>query len=165
MANLNASNKEKTIKNMVEAIPGDSWTIDKILLYGNYLGKGNIIVGNILDNYRDYFEQFVVEVDLDPKFYYQPMAFAENYYGTPDLDFLVMYFSNIPTLFEFNKKKIKVLPKSYLLEINRIMTQYKKEVQESKENPIEYKPIESIKVQEKTYLSKDYTIYKGVSKK
>ena len=65
-------------------------------------------------------KNITVEMEVPKKFYYQPAAFAENYYGTADLDFLVLYFAKMTSLFEFTKPKIKVLPSSRLLEINRL---------------------------------------------
>jgi len=134
----NVSNGEKTIKSMMQYLTADTWSVDKFILYGNYNNEANLIVGNILDNYRDYFEQYLEEIDLDEKYYYQPAYFAEDYYGTPDLDFLVMYFAAIPTLFEFNVEKIKVLPKTRMTEITKLMNKYKDIVDDSYINPTEF---------------------------
>lgn len=135
----NISNNEKTLKTMFQVMDSDNWSIDRFILYSNY--NGNVMItGNILDNYRDYFEQFLITVDLDRKFYYQPMAFSNYYYGTPDLDFLVLYFASIPTLFEFNKEKIKILPKTKLEDIIRLANFYKENVEESRVNPTKYLP-------------------------
>ena len=138
----NISNSDKTIKSMYMDIDSDNYTIDKTLLYCNYNDENIISFGNIMDNYRDYFEQYLVEVDVPKKFFYQPAAFAENYYGTPDLDFLVLYFAKILTLFDFNKEKIKVLPKSRLLELNKLFIQYKGEVDKSYREPTQFIPQE-----------------------
>lgn len=130
----NQSSKEKTIKTMMDALPQDTWNRDKELFYGNYNG---LIIGsdNILNNFRDYFDQFLVDADVPEKFFYQPAAFAEFYYGTPDLDYLVLYFANMMSLFEFNKEKIKVLPRSRLVEYNKLLTTYKDKITESHKNP------------------------------
>lgn len=136
----NNSNKEKTIKTMKDAIPSDTWQIDNFLLYCDY--KNNLIpIASILDQFRDYFEQdgFLEEVTLDKKFHYSPAAFAEFYYGTPDLDFLVMYFAKVNTLFDFNKKTIKVLNPERLKDVNKLIIQYKDTVEKSKTNPVQYK--------------------------
>lgn len=139
----NISNNENTLKSMLSVMNSDNYTIDKSILYCTYKNKDNIYqYTNILDNFRDYFEQYLVEMEVPKKFYYQPAAFAENYYGTADLDFLVLYFAKMTSLFEFTKPKIKVLPSSRLLEINRLFTEYKDEVKDSYNNPDEYvKPI------------------------
>ena len=139
MAIVNVSTSEKTLKSMYQLFDADNYTIDKFITYCEYGKEGyQVQLGNILDEYRDYFEQFLIETDVPQKFFYQPAAFAENYYGTPDLDFLVLYFSKINSLFDFNKKIIKILPKDKLLEINRLAVQYRERIKESYENPTKY---------------------------
>ena len=133
---VNSSSKEKTVKNMFALLDNDNYTIDKTLLYCDYNETGfQIEFSNIMNNYRDYFEQYLEEMEVPERFFYQPAAFSENYYGTPDLDFVVLYFAKMKSLFEFTKKKIKVLPKSRLLELNRLFIEYKEEVKDSYENP------------------------------
>lgn len=134
----NSSSSEKTVKSMFTALSDDNWTIDKTLLYGKYNKKAVLVIGDILENFRDYFEQFVVEVDVPERFYYQPAAFAEFYYGTADLDFLVLQFARMTTLFEFTRPKITVLDRSRLIEFNKLTATYKPEVLESYKNPQEY---------------------------
>lgn len=139
MSVVNISSKEKTIKTMYQLLDSDNYTIDKFIYYCEYNGDDyQVELGNILDNYRDYFEQFLITMTIPDKFFYQPAAFAENYYGTPDLDFLVLYFAKMQTLFQFNKSEIKVLPKDKILEINRLIVQYKESVLESYKNPSKY---------------------------
>jgi len=138
MAFSSPSSKEKTVKNIISVLDSDNYSIDKTILYCNYNGLNYISFGNILDSYRDYFNQYLVETSLSKKFYYQPAAFAENYYGTASLDFLVLYFANITSLFDFNVPKIKVLPKSKLIEINKLFTQFKITVEDSYKNPVSY---------------------------
>lgn len=131
----NQSSREKTVKSMFQLLKNDVWTIDRTLLY-SYYDKSNIyVVGNILDNYRDYFDQFLEEVELPERFYYQPAAFSEYLYGTPDLDFLILYFARIATMLDFKKPKIMVLPRTRLTEINKLMTEYKNVVDSSYNNP------------------------------
>lgn len=133
---VNGSSKEKTVKNMFALLDNDNYTIDKTLLYCDYNETGfQIEFSNIMNNYRDYFEQYLEEMEIPERFFYQPAAFSENYYGTPDLDFVVLYFAKMKSLFEFTKKKIKVLPKSRLLELNRLFIEYKEEVKDSYEHP------------------------------
>lgn len=135
MALKNVSNKEKTVKSMYSLLPNDNYTVDKMILYCKYPDGTIIELGNILDNYRDYFEQFLVDADVPESMFYQPAAFAEFFYGTPDLDFLVLYFAKMLSLFDFKKSKIKVLPKAKLLDVSRLFLNYKKTVEESYKNP------------------------------
>jgi hypothetical protein len=150
MANNN-SNKEKTIKNMMRASVTDFWTIDNVSLYSNYLNIAMMPDGFILDDFRDHFENFLTEIVLEEKFHYSPSLFAESFYGTPDLDFLVMYFAKMVSLFEFNTPTIRVLPKSALLDLNKVIVSYKDEIRESKDNPREYTLIEPVKLPERGY--------------
>src|SRR5690554_1193887 len=105
----NPSNSQRTIKQEMVTIPSDMWTIDKLTKLVNYTGfiLPDII---ILDDYRDYFEQYLVTIPLEERYHYSPTLFAQEYYGTPDLDFLVLYFTKANTVFEFNTETINVLP-------------------------------------------------------
>ena len=137
MAYTNISSREKSVKSMLSLLESDNYTVDKTILYCNY--KDNIVsFGNILDNYRDYFEQFLVDTDVSEDMYYQPALFAETYYGTPDLDFLVLYFAKMVSIFDFKKSKIKELPRAKILEINRLFIEYKNSVSGSYKNPEDY---------------------------
>ena len=109
----NSSTNEKTVLSMVRQLPNDSWTYDKTALYVNF--KNSVITPDlsILDNYRDYFEQFLIDMEVPKRFYYSPTGFSENLYGTPDLDFIILYFAKIPSLFQFNKLMIMRCKKSF----------------------------------------------------
>ena len=135
---INSSNRSKTVKTMYESMSNDSWTIDKVLLYANYNDKVAVPYRTILEGYYDYFSQFLEDASVPKKYYYLPSGFAEYYYGTPDLDFLVLYFAQMTSLFEFNKPTIKVLPKTKLTELNKLLVEYKKTVENSKGNPAEF---------------------------
>ena len=143
MSVRNVSSDAKTVKGMFTLLENDNYSIDHILYYCKFKNSDDktqsiVECGNILDNYRDYFDKYLITVDVAKKFYYQPAAFAENYYGTPDLDFLVLYFARMSTMFDFNKPKIKVIPRARLLEINRLFTEYQDDVKNSYNNPSEY---------------------------
>ena len=139
----NPSNKEKTIKTMVMQIPKDVWVLDNLETFCNYKNISILPSGWLLDDYRDYFEinGFIEEIDLDKKYYYAPAMFAEDYYGTPDLDFMVLYFAKKSSLFEFNTKKIKVLIPERLKDINKIILARKDELKAINDNPPIYRDI------------------------
>lgn len=148
----NSSTNEKTVLSMVRQLPNDSWTYDKTALYVNF--KNSVITPDlsILDNYRDYFEQFLIDMEVPKRFYYSPTGFSENLYGTPDLDFIVLYFAKIPSLFQFNKPKIKVLPKAKLVELNKIFVMYKEQVDTSYKNPDVFAEYLDVEPEKKRYL-------------
>lgn len=139
MAVSNTSNREKTLKSMLSVIDNDLYTIDKTLLYCTYNNSGDVVeFGNILDDYRDYFEKYLEDTEVPKHMFYQPAAFAEKYYGTPDLDFIVLYFAKMKSLFDFKQNKIKVLPKHRLHELNKLFIKYKNKVEGSYKNPTNF---------------------------
>lgn len=148
---INASSEEKTIRTRYDALSNDSWTIDKFLYYANYQDKIKLPYQTILENYDDYFSEFLEEVNVPSRFYYSPTGFSEYYYGTPDLDFLILYFARMTTLFEFTQPKIKVLPRTKLIELNKLIVKYKYNVEESKKNPSTYIKSPEVEVVKKAY--------------
>lgn len=138
MAVSNVSEKALTIKNMWNMLSSDAWSLDRALYYCVYENASIVQLDLLLNKYQSYFSQFLVEVKVDEKYYYSPQMFAQDYYGDPGLDYLVMYFSNIMSNFEFNKPKIKVLNYSKLKDINLLYTKYRKEIDDSKSNPPVY---------------------------
>jgi len=140
----NKSDREKTIKSQILEMEGDFWKIDAVETLANYTNRAIIPDGLILDDFRDYFENFIEEIPLDPKYHYSPTWFAEDYYGSADLDFLVLYFAKIPTLFEFNTATINVISKSALTDLNKLMVQYRSIITDSRANPKDYQEIDPI---------------------
>jgi hypothetical protein len=140
----NKSDREKTIKSQILEMEADFWKIDAVETLANYTNRAIIPDGLILDDFRDYFENFIEEISLDPKYYYSPTWFAEDYYGSADLDFLVLYFAKIPTLFDFNTTTINVISKSALTDLNKLMVQYRSMITDSRTNPKDYQEIDPI---------------------
>ena len=148
----NISTQQKTIQAVADTTESDNWNADRFLIYGNYLDTVILPTSNILDDYYDYFETLLVDVDVPERFFYQPAAFAENFYGTPDLDFLVLYFAQIPTFLDFDKKTIKALPTSRLTDLNQLAIKYKDIVTNSYKNPQIYEEMEDVSIDlEKKY--------------
>lgn len=139
----NHSNKAATIHEEFQALSTDTWSLDNLMMFCNYKNISIMPDYIILDNYRDYLEQegFLTTIDLDEKYHYSPQAFSEYYYGTPDLDFLVMYFSKIDSMYSFNRKKITVLKKERLSDINRIIVKNKDEIKANRNDPTVYRNI------------------------
>ena len=52
----NFSSSQKTVKNTIVAAQNDTWVIDKILLYANYMNLSILPSGTVMDDYYDYFE-------------------------------------------------------------------------------------------------------------
>ena len=128
--------KAQTIKDISEINESDVlWTIDSFYTYINYANQLIAMDRNILSDFDDIFYQYLEEYYVDNKYFYKPNLLARDLYGTSELDFLILYFSNIPSYTEFNKSKIKYLPLNYLPFVNQILMNNKESVKESHENP------------------------------
>ena len=147
----NHSNKASSVYEEFQSLSNDTWSLDNLLMFCNYQkisifpALSSTVISilpdfSILDEYSDYLQQedFIETVELDEKYYYSPQAFAEDYYGTADLDFLVLYFARIDSMFSFNRKKIRVLKRERLSDINRIIVKNKERVKENRSNPTVY---------------------------
>lgn len=136
----NHSNKASSVYEEFQSLSNDTWSLDNLLMFCNYQTISILPDFSILDEYSDYLQQedFIETVELDEKYYYSPQAFAEDYYGTADLDFLVLYFARIDSMFSFNRKKIRVLKRERLSDINRIIVKNKERVKENRSNPTVY---------------------------
>ena len=136
----NHSNKASSVYEEFQSLSNDTWSLDNLLMFCNYQKISILPDFSILDEYSDYLqkEDFIETVELDEKYYYSPQAFAEDYYGTADLDFLVLYFARIDSMFSFNRKKIRVLKRERLSDINRIIVKNKERVKENRSNPTVY---------------------------
>ena len=133
----NHSNKASSVYEEFQSLSNDTWSLDNLLMFCNYQKISILPDFSILDEYSDYLQQedFIETVELDEKYYYSPQAFAEDYYGTADLDFLVLYFARIDSIFSFNRKKITVLKRERLADINRIIVKNKERIKENRNNP------------------------------
>ena len=136
----NHSNKASSVYEEFQSLSNDTWSLDNLLMFCNYQKISILPDFSILDEYSDYLQQedFIETVELDEKYYYSPQAFAEDYYGTADLDFLVLYFARIDSMFSFNRKKITVLKRERLADINRIIVKNKERIKENRSNPTLY---------------------------
>lgn len=149
----NKSNNEKTIRDEMLAMKSDVWNVDSFSTYNVYMDQVVLPSGFILDEYRDHFELSLEEIELDDKYHYSPTLFAEDYYGTADLWFLVLYFAKMKSLFEFNTPTIKVIPNSALVDLNKVLVKHSAEVKESRSNPDVFARLEDIEKEKKAYLS------------
>ena len=151
----NTSDSEKTIKSTIASCKSDIWSYDRTAYYVNYANLSVLPIGSILDSYSDYFDNYLDTIKLDEKYRYAPARFAADYYGAPGLDFLVMYFAKIPSMFDFDKEYITVLKPDRLKDFSDLMLKYKKEVKESHDSPDDYEPFDEISSTTKAYTSTD----------
>lgn len=137
MVKNNADN-ENSIKNAIEQSKFDTWNDRSMYTYCNYRDKMIVQEKFILEDYKNAFLDELEEIELPKEYWYQPAAFANYYYGTPELDFLVLYFAGIETMLDFNKEKIKVLPVHLVRTLLTIIEKHKDDVERSIQNPPTY---------------------------
>ena len=135
MAVKNISNDATSIKTQLNLLTSDNWSIGNAVLYCNYENKAIVQSELILDKFYSYFETILEEVEIDEKYFYAPHMFAEDYYGDASLFYIVLYFANMTSIFDFHKKKIKILPYSHINDVNKIFAKYKKSIEANKKNP------------------------------
>ena len=138
MAYKNLSSNAVSIRKMMTSFNSDLWDIDRVLYYCEYRKSAIVQTDILLNKYRNYFDQYLDTITLDPKYYYNPQRFAEDFYGDASLDFLVLYFTNMTSLFDFNTATIKVLSYDKLKDFNKLVIKYKADIDDSKKNPTEY---------------------------
>lgn len=138
MAYKNLSSDASSIRKMMTSFNSDLWDIDRVLYYCEYRKSAIVQSDILLNKYRNYFDQYIETIKLDSKYYYCPQRFAEDFYGDAGLDFLVLYFANMTSLFEFNTPTIKVLRYDKLKDFNKLVTKYKTDIDNSKKNPTDY---------------------------
>ena len=153
MAYKNQSSYETTIRGMMKTFPNDNWDIDRILYYCIYENAAQVQCDLLLNSYREYFEEYLEEIEVDPKYYYEPAKFAEDFYGDAALDFLVLYFAEMSSAFEFKKPKIKVLKYSKLADFNKMVVKYKTEINGSKTAPKSYSASDLVDERSKTKVN------------
>lgn len=93
---------------------------------------------NILLDYYDYFKEELETIDLEKQYHYQPALLSEKLYGTPDLDFAILFFAGITNVKDFDRPKIKVLPASKVGDLIKIKSIANQRVKESLTNPQVY---------------------------
>lgn len=134
----NTSNDTRTVREKYLLSQTDNWILDKVMKYVKYQPQLILPYENILDKYADYFEKYLIEVNIDSKYFKRPSMYAEYYYGDPSMDWLILYFAKIPSLFQFTKRKIKILPVDKLADLNQVFLSNKSDIEANHSNPLEY---------------------------
>ena len=133
----NPSDNAQTIQEAINSSEGHLWDTSNFF---TYCSLKNITTMNdiILDDYKSILMQVLDEEPLDVKYYYNPGLYALDKYGSQNLDFIVMYFSGMYSVLDFNKTTIKYLPKSYIRTINQLLLNNRDHVKKSKLEPTIY---------------------------
>lgn len=129
---------DQTLNAYINTMYGYIFNIGNLSTYTVY--NDSILVGKptILNDFLPFFKSYSIKVTLEDKYYQKPNLFALDYYGAAELEWLVLYVSGISHPIDFTHSIIDVLPVNMLNDINKLVTLYKKEVQESKIKPMAY---------------------------
>ena len=137
----NPSNLTKTLYEFIAKLA----TSDKLdptdyFLKCQYMDKMEIYFKNLISDHYDYFSTLLEDFNVLPEYFYDPQRLSNDLYGTPDLSFIILYFSNTTHPINFNKEKIKILPTSKVeLLVNGLKNLYMDEVYNNRVNIIDYK--------------------------
>ena len=106
--------------------PGKTYTVEQFITFKNEDSASynnlsfrdkydNIIypIKNIIDDYSDELKELLVDVEMSEaeylKYRYRPKLLANDIYGNPELDFLILTMNGICNMKEFNSRKIKLI--------------------------------------------------------
>lgn len=106
--------------------PGTSSTIEEFISfknddsasYNNFSFKdkyGNIIypIKNIIDDYTEELSELTIDITMSEseflKYKYRPKVLANDVYGNPELDFLILAINGICNVKEFDSREIKLI--------------------------------------------------------
>lgn len=106
--------------------PGTSSTIEEFISfknddsasYNNFSFKdkyGNIIypIKNIIDDYTEELSELTIDITMSEseflKYKYRPKVLANDVYGNPELDFLILAINGICNVKEFDSRDIKLI--------------------------------------------------------
>lgn len=79
-----------------------------------------LIVSNVLHDYRTELEAYSKTINLDDeegsydKYYMSPMLLSYRLYGTPYLDYILMFLNKVYDVKQWTMKKVKVVKKDDL---------------------------------------------------
>lgn len=129
---------DQTINSYINTMYSYMFSIGNLSTYTVYDDKFLVAKPTILQMFLPFFKNYAKKINVDPKYYQKPNLFALDYYGAAELEWLVLFVSGIGHPVDFNRPIIDVLPISILNDLNKLITLYKKEVQNSKNYPESY---------------------------
>lgn len=106
--------------------PGKTSTVEDFISYRNddsvsynnfsFRDKYNNIIypiKNIIDDYTDELKELTIDITMSDseflKYKYRPKVLANDVYGNPELDFLILAINGICNVKEFDSKEIKLI--------------------------------------------------------
>jgi hypothetical protein len=158
-----ASNKfDQTVNGYINSLYGYIFNIGNLSTYTVYEDKFLVSKPTILQRFLPFFKYYATKITLDPKYYQKPNLFALDYYGSSELEWLVLFVSGVSHPIDFNLPIIEVLPVNILNDLNKLITLYKGEVQNSKNNPDAYTS-KNIDISRQSGFIEERYLYKNTS--
>ena len=153
MAVTIASKKyEQDLGSYITSLYGYTFSLGNLSTFLLYDNEYIISKPYILMDYLPFFKQYSIRIELEQKYHQKPNLFAYDYYGSSELEWLVLFISGIGSPIDFNTNHIDVLPVNILTDINKLIVISKDEVNNSKYNPVKIeRPLIDLSKQEYMY--------------
>lgn len=129
------SDKINIIDNSIEYSKNNPLILSQISHKINYNDEFLTYDENILNSYKNYLSQFCIFLKIPEEYYYKPELVAKEMYGTVDLWYLILFFSNCPSAEEFNKSVIKIFDPAKFSVLNKLMNITKKSLNLNNKKP------------------------------
>lgn len=129
------SDKINIIDNSIEYSKNNPLILSQISHKINYNDEFLTYDENILNSYKNYLSQFCIFLKIPEEYYYKPELVAKEMYGTVDLWYLILFFSNCPSAEEFNKSVIKIFDPAKFSVLNKLMNITKKSLSLNNKKP------------------------------
>ena len=129
--NLNSydsSDNYSSIESSLRAASDNILTIENLSHKVNFCNEFYVYDENILKQYKNYLSNFCIWLAIPENYYYKPELVAKKIYGSVDLWYLVLWFSNIPSAMEFNQDPIRVFNPSSISVLNSIINKNRKAI-------------------------------------
>lgn len=134
LKNLNSSSSSN-IQDDIVSSENNTITWSSVTLKLQY---GDKIIPNaltIFEPYRDYLLSLCEDVSVSSEYLYTPKSFCADYYGTPDIFWLVLWLNQIPSARHFEKSTIKVLPNASVSVLHEIINKYREKLDSNSVKP------------------------------
>ena len=127
-----------TLSDFVDLAIKDETTYRKTSILEK-IGNIEFVDHNLFDEYKDYIDRLSVETELTEeeflRYKYAPDLLAYDFYGSVQLDYLILLMNGMIDPKEFCKKKIKLISTSTLqLLINEVMQTNAGYLEQNREN-------------------------------
>jgi len=112
--------KTYTLEDFINAKPSSEISYDVLSIY-ELVNHTYMITHNILDDYKKEILTAVKTIKLSndefDKYYQSPQLLSYDYYGTCELDYIILFVNNMYDVKQFKKKIIKFISPDTLSEI------------------------------------------------